>query len=136
MHRVDDLLSRARPRRETAIGAVLTVAALLLLPVVLSSYDIFIASTGLIMAIVLLGLGTVTGRAGMMVLSQLSFMALGAYAFLWLQVHSGGIPMLVDILLAGFAVAVIGVLTGLPALRVRGVNLAVITLAFAVMVNV
>jgi branched-chain amino acid transport system permease protein len=136
MHRASDLVLRARPRRETVIAAVLTVAALLLLPIVLSSYDIFIASTGLIMAIVLLGLGTVTGRAGMMVLSQLAFMALGAYAFLWLQVHSSGIPMLVDILLAGIVVAVIGALTGLPALRVRGVNLAVVTLAFAVMVNV
>ncbi len=136
MHRAKDLALRARPRRETLIGAVLTVVALLLLPVVLSSYDIFIASTGLIMAIVLLGLGTVTGRGGMMVLSQLSFMALGAYAFLWLQVHSSGTPMLIDVLLAGIAVAVIGALTGLPALRVRGVNLAVVTLAFAVMVNV
>jgi branched-chain amino acid transport system permease protein len=136
MLHADSRLMRLIPRPETIGAGVTVVVILALLPNVLSSYDVFIASTGLIMATILLGLGIVTGRGGMMVLCQLSFMAAGAYVFLWMQVHAEGVPLLLDILIAGIVVAFVGMLTGLPALRVRGVNLAVITLAFAVMLNV
>jgi branched-chain amino acid transport system permease protein len=136
MPRAESSVMRFLPRPETIGAAVTVVAILVLLPNVLSSYDVFIASTGLIMATILLGLGIVTGRGGMMVLCQLSFMAAGAYVFLWMQVHAESVPLLLDIVVAGVVVAFLGALTGLPALRVRGVNLAVVTLAFAVMLNV
>jgi branched-chain amino acid transport system permease protein len=125
-----------RPRSDALIAAAVVLVVLIAVPRVMSSFDLFIATTGIIYAIVLVGLGVVTGRAGMIILCQLSFMAAGAYVLLWMQAHQPSVPLLVDVLLAGVVAAVVGAITVLPALRVRGVNLAVVTLAFAVMLNV
>jgi branched-chain amino acid transport system permease protein len=125
-----------RPRSDALIAAAVVLVVLIAVPRVMSSFDLFIATTGIIYAIVLVGLGVVTGRAGMIILCQLSFMAAGAYVLLWMQAHQPSVPLLVDVLLAGVVAAFVGAITVLPALRVRGVNLAVVTLAFAVMLNV
>jgi len=62
MPHADSRWMRLIPRPETIGAGVTVVVILALLPNVLSSYDVFIASTGLIMATILLGLGIVTGR--------------------------------------------------------------------------
>jgi branched-chain amino acid transport system permease protein len=136
MRRASLAFRRLQVSPEAVISAAIVAAVLIVLPMTLKSFDLFTASTGLIFAIVLLGLGVVTGRAGMIILCQLSFMAAGAYVLLWMQAHEPKVSLIIDILLAGVVAAIVGAITGLPALRVRGVNLAVVTLAFAVMLNV
>lgn len=127
-------------RASRIAGPVLTVvlvaAFLLLVPSLLSSADLFIATTSVMVAIVISSLGLVTGRAGMLSLCQMAFAAVGAWIFLWLQVHASSLSFYVDLLLAGLITAPIGLLVGLPALRLRGVLLGVMTLAFAVTVTV
>src|ERR1700758_4049711 len=113
------------------VGAVLVI-----LPLFLSSFNLFIATNGLVIATALLGLGVVTGRAGLMSLCQISLAAIGAWIFLWLQLHAPGVPFLVALVIGGVLTVPFGVLVGLPALRLRGVNFAVSTLAFAATLDV
>ncbi len=97
----------------------------------LSGYWIYLATAVLIVAINLLSLGVVEGRTGMISLCQLSFAGVGAWAVGYLNVAGapGGLP--VWILIGGLAAVPFGVAIGLPALRLRGINLAIVTLGFA-----
>jgi branched-subunit amino acid ABC-type transport system permease component len=78
----------------------------------------------------LLGLSVVmvTGLAGQISLAQMSLAGVGAYLTSKLA-ESGGLPLLAVVPVAGLATAVLGLLLALPAMRVRGVSLAVVTLA-------
>ena len=107
------------------------LAAAWLLSLALPNSLVFLGTTALLATIALIGLGIVTGTAGMIVLCQLTFAAVGAWVVSWCNLHgvAGGLILWI---VAGAAVsAVIGLLLGLPALRLRGVNLAVVTLGFA-----
>jgi branched-chain amino acid transport system permease protein len=120
--------------------SVATLAAfvilILLLPSLLSNYYLFLSTNALIFALLVQGVGMVTGRAGMIILSQLGFAAVGAYVFLLLQIHVSGVGFIGSVIIAGIATALVGVLVGLPALRLRGVNLGILTLVFGVTINV
>jgi branched-chain amino acid transport system permease protein len=109
---------------------------LLLVPSIVSAADLYTATSAIITALIILSLGVVTGRGGMMSLCQMAFAACGAWAFLWLQVHAHSLPFTLDVAIAGLVTVPFGLLIALPALRLRGVNLAVITLAFATALNV
>jgi branched-chain amino acid transport system permease protein len=90
----------------------------------------------LIMMVLLLGLGVVTGTAGMIALCQMSFAAAGAIVVEYMAVyHIGdwfGEWSFFFYMICGTLVAmVMGLIVGLPALRLRGVNLAVVTLSLA-----
>jgi branched-chain amino acid transport system permease protein len=90
----------------------------------------------LIMMVLLLGLGVVTGTAGMIALCQMSFAAAGAIVVEYMAVyHIGdwfGDWSFFFYMICGTLVAmVMGLIVGLPALRLRGVNLAVVTLSLA-----
>ena len=91
-------------------------------------------SVGLISAIVALSLVVLTGYVGQISLAQMTFAGLGAY-FCSRFADDMGIPFPFSIIVAGLATGIGGVILGLPALRVRGVNLAVITLGAAVAVD-
>ena len=103
----------------------------------LPAYIVFLATTVLVSMVALLGLGIVTGTAGMISLMQLTFAAVGAWVAEFLAINTpmgtmfGGFSFIVIMLIAGLAAAVLGLLVGLPALRLRGVNLAVLTLGVA-----
>lgn len=83
----------------------------------------------LIYAIAALGLNILTGYAGQVSLGSGGFMAVGAYAAYKLATAFPEISILVHILLAGGVTAMVGVLFGLPSLRIKGFYLAVATLA-------
>ncbi|WP_261562897.1 branched-chain amino acid ABC transporter permease, partial [Frankia tisae] len=84
--------------------------------------------------VICLSIVVLTGFIGQISLAQTSFAGLSAYTVASLSTHHGW-PFPLPIL-AGAAVAVVaGVLVALPALRVRGVHLAIATLAFAVAVD-
>ncbi|WP_022705961.1 branched-chain amino acid ABC transporter permease [Paracoccus zeaxanthinifaciens] len=83
----------------------------------------------LIYAIAALGLNILTGYAGQVSLGTGGFMAVGAYAVYKLMTAFPDISVMIHILLAGGITAGVGVLFGLPSLRIKGFYLAVATLA-------
>ena len=109
-------------------GAILSAA--------LPGYFVFLAISAVIAAIAILGLGIVTGSAGMIALCQLTFAAVGAWIVSLLNVLQAPGGFIVWLVLGGIAAGLVGVLVGLPALRLRGVNLAVVTLGFAAAADV
>ncbi|NBH07949.1 ATP-binding cassette domain-containing protein [Amycolatopsis sp. SID8362] len=106
-----------------AVGYALSVG--------LAGYFVYLGVSAVVAAIALLGLGVVTGTAGMISLCQLTFAAVGAFVVSACNV--AGVPggFGTWLLLGGLAAAIAGVLVGLPALRLRGITLAVVTLGLA-----
>jgi branched-chain amino acid transport system permease protein len=83
----------------------------------------------LIYAIAAIGLNILTGYCGQVSLGTGGFMAVGAYACYKLMTAFPEVSILIHVLLAGGVTAVVGVLFGLPSLRIKGFYLAVATLA-------
>jgi branched-chain amino acid transport system permease protein len=83
----------------------------------------------LILALAALGLNILVGYCGQISLGTGAFMAVGAYAAYNFFVRVEGMPMLAAILLGGACATVVGVLFGIPSLRIKGLYLAVATLA-------
>ncbi|SPH19734.1 hypothetical protein ASD8599_00469 [Ascidiaceihabitans donghaensis] len=83
----------------------------------------------LIYAIAAIGLNILTGYCGQVSLGTGGFMAVGAYACYKLMTAFPDVSMLIHVLIAGLITAGVGVLFGLPSLRIKGFYLAVATLA-------
>jgi branched-chain amino acid transport system permease protein len=83
----------------------------------------------LIFALATLGLNLLTGYAGQLSLGTAAFMAVGAFAAYNFVLRVPGIPLLVAFILAGVCAALVGIVFGLPSLRIKGFYLAVATLA-------
>jgi branched-chain amino acid transport system permease protein len=83
----------------------------------------------LILSLAALGLNILVGYCGQISLGTGAFMAVGAYAAYNFLVRIDGLPMLFAILLGGVCATVAGVLFGIPSLRIKGLYLAVATLA-------
>nr|MBA3653690.1 ATP-binding cassette domain-containing protein [Actinomycetota bacterium] len=84
----------------------------------------------LAIAIIGLSLGVVSGLAGQLSLGQIALAGVGATVSIRMANWTGSFPL--AFLVAGLATAAASVLIGLPALRIRGLLLAVTTLAFAI----
>lgn len=97
----------------------------------LSGYFVYLAISMITASIAILGLGIVTGSAGIIALCQLSFGAIGAWVVTWMNAHEAPGGFVVWLIAGALAASIAGILIGLPALRLRGVNLAVVTLGFA-----
>jgi branched-chain amino acid transport system permease protein len=107
----------------------LTVAWLLV-PLVATDYwfdAILIPFLALSLAAV--GLNLLTGYAGQLSLGSAAFMAVGAFAAYNFNLRVPGLPLLASIVLGGLTATIVGVIFGLPSLRLRGFYLAVSTLA-------
>ena len=83
----------------------------------------------LIMALAAIGLNILVGYCGQISLGTGAFMAVGAYMAYNAFVRIDGMPVVVAILIGGFCAMVAGVLFGIPSLRIKGLYLAVATLA-------
>jgi branched-chain amino acid transport system permease protein len=83
----------------------------------------------LILALAAIGLNILVGYCGQISLGTGGFMAVGAYAAYNFLIRIDGMPMLGAILLGGLCATVVGVLFGIPSLRIKGLYLAVATLA-------
>lgn len=86
-----------------------------------------------IYSIVGFGLMMLTGFTGQVSLGHAAFLAVGAYAEALLAAR--GVPVFVSIPAAALLAAAVGVIVGLPALRLKGIYLAIATLAFNVIVE-
>ncbi|MFI6532550.1 ATP-binding cassette domain-containing protein [Nonomuraea sp. NPDC050547] len=122
--------------RALAIGLGLAVAACVAVPALFSAHWVFLAITAVVVSIIMQSYGVIVGRAGMMSLCQMSFAAIGAWVVLKLNLHDAPGGFLLWLVLGGLAAVPVGVLIGLPALRIRGVNLAVVTFGFAVSTDI
>jgi branched-chain amino acid transport system permease protein len=112
-------------------GLFVALAALVVgLPLVLSSSQVNLAGVILIFAMVGVSLVVLTGWAGQVSLGAIAFVAIGAAVGGWITSVQGW-DLTISLLVAGMAGAGVSVVIGLPALRIRGLLLAVITLAFA-----
>jgi branched-chain amino acid transport system permease protein len=83
----------------------------------------------LILSMAALGLNILVGYCGQISLGTGAFMAIGAYGAYNFFVRIDGMPLIAALLLGGVCATVVGVLFGLPSLRIRGLYLAVATLA-------
>lgn len=112
------------------VPAALVAAAYLLVPFVANDY-IFdaILAPFLALSLAAVGLNILTGYAGQVSLGSAAFMAVGAYAAYNFNLRVDGLPLPVTLLLAGLTASAVGIVFGLPSLRLKGFYLAVSTLA-------
>jgi branched-chain amino acid transport system permease protein len=115
--------------RAVAIAAIFALV-FFLIPHIVGIYWVKILTAAAIYSVVALGLGLLYGRVGMVSLCQIALLALGAWVATRL-LYGTGLPFPIVLLMAGLTTGAIGVLVGLPALRVSGLHLALITLMFA-----
>lgn len=128
---IPDAVARQPLVRLVRWGSIAAVAAVAIaLPHLLSVDRSLKASALLIYAILGLSLVVLTGWAGQVSLGQIGFFALGA-ALGAKATQDWGLDLMLALVLVAVAGAVVAVIVGLPALRRRGLELAVITLAFA-----
>jgi len=108
----------------------LIIAALLLvwLPFGANDYWLYMACLVAINIVSTTGLNILTGYTGLVSLGQAAFMGLGAYTVAVLQTR-WGLPFAVNLLAGGFVAMLGGIVVGIPSLRVKGLYLAIATIA-------
>ena len=111
-------------------GLAVVAVVLVLLPTVMGPGETLKAAAVVAFAIVILSITVLTGWAGQVSLGQMGFVAIGAALGAHATVERGW-DLALTLPVAGIVGAVIAVIVGLPALRLRGLYLAVTTLAFA-----
>lgn len=127
-------LGRAPRPDHIAIPAMLSlVVAVVALTATSGSYRAAVVSS-IIFGVLALSQVVVTGYAGQISLAQLTLAGVSAYALSVLNQHLG-IPFPFAPILSALFATLVGVVVGLPALRVRGLPLTVVTLALAVFVE-
>lgn len=114
--------------------AVALLAALALLPLLASGHGLVIATSVLIAAVGAIGLNVLTGTTGLISLGQSAFLAVGAYACGLLIVDYSIAPEIAFIA-AGLVSGACSLLIGVPSLRLKGLYLAITTLAFSFIVT-
>jgi len=119
---------RSPAARRAAVVAGIALAAVL--PFALNEYGAYTLSQILVFAIALLGMTLITGLLGQPSLMHAELMGFGGFLAGALIAHSG-IGFWVALPLSVAAGYLLGMLVGLPALRIRGLALAVVTLAIA-----
>lgn len=119
------------PARRIWIAPLVVLAiAYGIIPFVGSSY-LFEAILPPFLALSLAGVGLnlLTGYTGQMSLGSAAFLAVGAFGAFNFNLRVPGLPLIVSIILAGVSAALVGIVFGLPSLRLKGFYLAVSTLA-------
>jgi branched-subunit amino acid ABC-type transport system permease component len=121
-----------------AVWAVVLVVSVYLISLLLDDASLSTMTTGFAFAIIALSLTLLTGYAGELNLAPLSFAAIATILAFHFGLHGEGLDQRLG--LDGFAIAVLGSavvggLVALPALRLRGLYLALATMAFGVFVS-
>ena len=119
------------PIRQDRIAMALLLAfAFVVVPLVGDQYWLSALITPfLIFALAAIGLNILTGYAGQLSLGTAAFMAVGAFMTYNLMLRLPWLGIIPSFVLAGLCAALVGVVFGLPSLRIKGFYLAVATLA-------
>jgi branched-chain amino acid transport system permease protein len=120
-----------RPRTAMIVGGVGIVLALLLSGG-MNNFRLLIGSQALLFSCLTISLVMVTGLSGQVSLMQMSFAGVGAVV---LGKIGTGLPYGIGLLIAALAAGALGVLIALPVARLRGIYLALSTLAFAILMD-
>ena len=122
---------RIFPITQDRVGiAIILAIAVFVVPLVASEYWLkAILVPVLIFSLAAIGLNILTGYCGQLSLGSAAFMAVGAFGTYNFMLRIDGMPFLVALVLGGLAAAAVGVVFGLPSLRIKGFYLAVATLA-------
>ena len=116
-------------------GPALGAAALIALPLVdTNGYHLDVLTTAWLNALLALGLNMIVGFVGLLNLGYAAFFAIGAYTYALVNLHTG-LGMWWGLPLSAAVAGVAGVLLGLPAVRIRGDYLAIVTLGFGEIVR-
>jgi branched-chain amino acid transport system permease protein len=125
----DDLAVFPIRQDRVFIGALLAVA-FVVVPLMASEYTLrALLIPFLIYALAAIGLNLLVGYCGQISLGTGAFMAVGAYAAYNLVIRVPELNFLIVLVLAGLCAAAAGMLFGIPSLRIKGLYLAVATLA-------
>lgn len=117
-------------RQDRIIVGLGLVAAVVALPLVADEYWLqAVLIPFLIYSLAALGLNLLTGYAGQVSLGTGGFMAVGAYSAFKLSSAFPWLSIIIVFLLAGLVTALVGLVFGIPSLRIKGFYLAVATLA-------
>jgi branched-chain amino acid transport system permease protein len=127
-HRTYRAELRLRHTKAEYARLALMIFILLAAPYILDRYWLGIANTILIAVIGAVGLNILVGFTGQISLGQGGFLAVGAYTSAILS-ERGGLPAPISITIAVLMTAAVGAFFGLPALRLKGLYLAIATLA-------
>lgn len=119
------------PLREDRIGiGIILLVAFVVLPLLASDYTLNVVMIPfLVYALAAIGLNILTGYTGLLSLGTGGFMGVGAYACYKLTTFFPEVNIVVWILASGLFSALVGLVFGLPSLRIKGFYLAVATLA-------
>lgn len=127
-------MPEARAPRHVGLTAVVSFAVALVLLFVLDGGYRAALITTLVLSVIALSFVVVTGYVGQISFAQFSLAGVSALMLSQMTTH-WGIPFPLAPILAALCAGVVGVVVGLPALRVRGVNLAVVTIATAIAIE-
>jgi ABC-type branched-subunit amino acid transport system permease subunit len=124
--------------QQLRVGIIIAAVVAVLLPYVASAYWLKTSTSVVIIALCSLSVAVLYAQLGMVSLCQYALFGVGGWVALRLY-HGFHIPFELDLLAGGIAASVFGVIFGLPALRMRGLYFALITLmiagAFQVFIN-
>ena len=115
------------------IALAILVAALVLAPFLLPTFQLFVVSLALVYTIAILGVNIVMGYAGQVSLGQAGFAGIGAYATALLMTELG-LPFWLALPPAALLAAAFGYLLSFPALRLGPVYVAMVTFGFGLVV--
>ena len=124
-----------QPNKWRTIGWLIAVIILLIAPLFLGKYTVFLLSLLAVYALVSLGLNLLMGYTGQIAAGHAGFLALGAYFTAIIGENLQWLPCPLILLLAGVFTGAIGFLLGIPILRLKGFYIAMATLAFGVVVS-
>ncbi len=116
------------PTRNARVALWVGIAVLCLAPLVFDRYMLTQLINVGILGIAALGLNILVGFTGQISIGHAAFFGFGAFASAWLH-DAFGIPILICIPLAGMMTAAVGLIFGAPAARLKGLYLAIATLA-------
>lgn len=137
MSPVGSLMSEAprRTRRRTSplswMGIGLLAVWLVAMPLTSTATQLVQNTQAMVMVLAVLGVNLATGYGGMISLGHGVFVAVGSFATAYAAADMG-LPWAVSILIGAVLAGTLGAVVGLPALRIKGIYLALVTLGLAI----
>jgi branched-chain amino acid transport system permease protein len=122
------------PRAWTRTGAAVLAVVMIFMPWIIPSGDMRAVNITGIFCLTIVGLDLLTGVAGQVSLGQAGFMAIGGYVSAIMAVHYG-LPTLAGLVIGMGGSALVAVVLGFVCGRLRGMYLAITTLAFGILVE-
>ena len=105
------------------------ICLLIFCPVIFDSHIIFLLINIGFYAIAALGLNLLVGSTGQISVGHAAFFGFGAFASVWLNNNFSIFPVWLSIPVAAILTAFVGIIFGIPAARLKGLYLAIATLA-------